>query len=292
MWYFPWWQYCTFAQPPIPCLQGLHAHKDTELLEDDELEGGGGGESRPDGDEATPQGERALVADNLDQAVGGVVVDLGIGWLVHQSGTDHVEGTDGAGHEETGGGGGKEGGEDAGTLEAGHLNDDALGLIVDAHLGTVQDHGAHDVGIDATVESADALLGHELLGGADDGGGAGGLGGHHLGLENVERVTGEGTQTTGGGTGGKLLEEGGRLGVGAAEGNLAGLVQTETEGGVGGLPKPGGVDTLPEGREALARDDLLGSTGHTEGTVLGRYLNAGLSSWGLGRREGMKKTCM
>ena len=190
----------------ITVLQGLHSHGGTELLEDDELERRGRGEARPDGNEAAPQCQRPLVAADLDKAVGGVVVDLGIGGLVHEAGADHVERADGAGHEETGRGGRQEGGDDAGALESREADDDALGLVVHAHLGSVEDHGAHDVGIDAAVESLDALAGHDLLGSTDDGGGPGGLGGHHLGLEDVEGVTREGAEAAGGRTGGELLD--------------------------------------------------------------------------------------
>jgi len=64
-------------------LQGLHAHRRSELLKDDKLKGGGGSESRPDGHEAAPQRQRTLLPADLNEAVGCVVVDLGIGGLVH-----------------------------------------------------------------------------------------------------------------------------------------------------------------------------------------------------------------
>mmetsp|Transcript_6276 Transcript_6276/g.13060 ORF Transcript_6276/g.13060 Transcript_6276/m.13060 type:complete len:289 (+) Transcript_6276:271-1137(+) len=249
-------------------LQGLHAHKPPDLLEDDELQSRGGSEPAPDGDESPPEGGGALLGDDLGEAVEGVGVELGVCGLVHEAGSDHVEGGDGASHEEAGAAGRHGLGEDGGLGEAGLLDDETLDLVVAAHLGAVEHHRPHDVAVDATVEAPDALVAHELLGSVDDAGGLLALTGHHLGLEDVKGVAGEGAEGAGGGAGSKLLDEGGVLRGGAAEGDLAGLVKAKAETGVRTLPKPGGVDALPEGSHTLLASDGLNSSTHAEGAVV------------------------
>lgn len=96
-------------------------------------------------------------------------------------------------------------------------------FLISPHLGAVEHHRPHDVAVNATVEAPDALVAHELLGSVDDAGGLLAFTGHHLGLEDVKGVAGEGAEGAGGGAGSKLLDEGGVLRGGAAEGDLAGL---------------------------------------------------------------------
>lgn len=117
-------------KPPV--LQGLHAHKPPDLLEDDELQSRGGSEPAPDGDESPPEGGGALLGDDLGEAVEGVGVELGVCGLVHEAGSDHVEGGDGASHEEAGAAGRHGLGEDGGLGEAGLLDDETLDLVVAA----------------------------------------------------------------------------------------------------------------------------------------------------------------
>ena len=71
------------------------------MLEDDELEAGGGGKTRPDGDETLVEAERTLALEHLHDAVSEAVVELGISRLVHKSGSNNIERRNSAGHEET-----------------------------------------------------------------------------------------------------------------------------------------------------------------------------------------------
>ena len=164
-------------------------------------------------------------------------------------------------------------------------------------------------------------MAHELLRGVDDAGRLLALGGHHLRLEDIEGVAGEGAEGAGGGTGGKLLDEGGVLWGGAAEGDLAGLlggeeegrvgvrggglrphktpkhqsnnkntshlVKAEAETGVRTLPKPGGVDALPEGSQSLFAGDRLHGSANAEGAVVASSSRAGHLEAGLHNINGV-----
>jgi hypothetical protein len=100
-----------------------------------------------------------------------------------------------------------------------------------------------------------------VLGGPDDAGSLLSLGGHHLRLEHVERVAREGAEGASEGARGELLYERRVLLGGAAEQDLARLVEAEAQGCVGGFTKPGGVDALPEGGDTLLGGDGANGTG-------------------------------
>ena len=127
-------------------LERLHSHHGTELFENDQLQCGGGCETRPNGEESSPESEGSFLGGNLDHTVDGVVVN-GLFSLVHQSCSDHVKGSNGTGHEESGRNGGEETGGQGLLFESSQLDDVLLGLIVDSHLRTVQDHGTGNVGV-------------------------------------------------------------------------------------------------------------------------------------------------
>lgn len=160
--------------------------------------------------------------------------------------------------------------------ESGVLNDVSFGLIVAGHFGPVEDHGAHDVGIDTAVESANALMGEEVFGSAHDGGGAFSFGRHHFGLKDVEGVAGDGSKGTCGGTGQELFDKGGVFGGGASKGDFAGFVESEAERCVGCLAEPCGVDALPHGEDSFGADNFFDCATHTEGGVFGRDLDTSL----------------
>ena len=86
--------------------------------------------------------------------------------------------------------------------------------------------------------------------------------GHHSGLEDIEWVSSNGTNTTGKSTSDELGEESSGWLVGTDE-TLHWLVETESEGGVGGLSAPGGSDSLVEGGGTLISENGLDNTGNS-----------------------------
>ena len=211
-------------------LERRHTEHTTKLLKDNKLKSCCRSETGPDRHKSTPEGEWSFLSGNLDHTVNSVVVDSGIDGLVHESCTDHIERTDSAGHEETSSGSGSESGEQRASFPASSGDDNSLGLVVNSHFGTVENHRTSNVGVNTTVESSDTLVRVELLCCAHKSWSGSSLGSHHFCLEDIEWVSSQGTDTTGGGTGSELLEEGGVLFRGAAESDLDRLVETKTEG--------------------------------------------------------------
>lgn len=229
------------------------------------MQASGGSETRPDGDEALVETERTLTLEHLGNAVSETVVELGVGGLVHKSSTDDVERRHSARHEETG----REGGHELKRHTIGNVGlEDTLARIVASHLGGIEDHSTHNVGLDTLIETGKALSLHDLAGENLETLGLNTLISHHSRLEDIERVTGKGADTTGERTSQELAEETGILFVGADD-TLDGLVETETEGGVGGLSQPGGTNTLVEGGGTLVGEHTLDDAGDTV-VLLGR----------------------
>ena len=69
-----------------------HSHNLSELLEDDQLEAGGWSKSTPNWDETFVKAHWSFVFEDLPEAVDETVVDLSIGWLIHKSSSDDIEG--------------------------------------------------------------------------------------------------------------------------------------------------------------------------------------------------------
>ena len=169
-------------------LEGLHAHHSPQLFEDHKLESGGRCESGPDGEESTPESGGTLLSGDLNHTVNSVVVNPGVSRLVHQSCTNHVEGSDCAGHEKTSSDGRHELRKKGLLRQTRQGHDVSFGLIVNTHLGTVEDHGASDVGVNTTVETAHALLGKQLAGRLADRRRFPAGSHHHSCLQHVEGV--------------------------------------------------------------------------------------------------------
>ena len=64
------------------------------------------------GDKSTPQGADSIFLHGLGKTVDKAVVDLLVGGLVHQIGSDSIKGRDGASHEKSGDKTGTESGAD------------------------------------------------------------------------------------------------------------------------------------------------------------------------------------
>lgn len=64
-----------------------------------QLEGGLGRETRPDGDESTPQRQDAILGDGLGGTIDESIVHAGIGRLIHELGAKHIPGGDRDRHE-------------------------------------------------------------------------------------------------------------------------------------------------------------------------------------------------
>ena len=150
-------------------LKRLHAHQSSQLFENDQLQCGGGGKSRPNGQEATPECQGSFFSGNLDHTVDGIVVDFGVRRLVHESGTDHIKGSDRTSHKESGNDGRTELRHERLFGQARDGNNVTLGLIVDSHFGTVQHHGTSDIGVNTTVESHNTGVGVQLGSSLDHG---------------------------------------------------------------------------------------------------------------------------
>jgi hypothetical protein len=143
-------------------LDRLHSHHATQLFKNDKLDCCSRSKSRPDRQETTPEGHGALILGNLDHAINGIIVELGIYRLVHQPSSNHVKRRHGAGHEETGRNSREELRDNGLFGQTSNSHDIPLGLIIASHFGTVQDHGTGDIGVNTAVESADSLGSIEL----------------------------------------------------------------------------------------------------------------------------------
>ena len=108
--------------------------------------------------ESAPETQGSLRPHGLDEAVRQARVDPLVGRLAHELGPDPVEGRDGAGHEEARQEARAEGRSGVLPGPPGALDHPALGDVVHAHLGGVQDDGPHDVDVDTAVEPGDALV--------------------------------------------------------------------------------------------------------------------------------------
>lgn len=169
-------------------LESLHAHQCAELFENHKLESCCRCESGPDGEESTPESRGTFLCGDLDHTVDGVVVELGVGRLVHQPCTDHIKGCHGTGHEETSSDGGHELREKGLLWQPGQGHNVTLRLIIYAHLGTVENHGTSNVGINTTVEPGDTLVGKQILRSFHNGRCVFAGGHHHSGLQHVKGV--------------------------------------------------------------------------------------------------------
>ena len=139
-------------------LDGLETRHTVKRLNGQQLNGGGGGKPSPDRDETSPQGSHSTFLDQLDSAVHETIINLLVGGLVHERGTDAVKGRYGAGHEESRQRGGAENGANVLAVPSRGGCDVALGNIVATHLGGVQDAGTEDIGLNSAVETGNALL--------------------------------------------------------------------------------------------------------------------------------------
>ena len=171
--------------------------------------------------------------------------------MVHEQGSAFVEWRDSAGQEETGGEGSAELKDE--TLKSEGSDEEHFALIVAGHFGGVKNHSSDDVGIETLVETSKTLGLHDFFGILSETSSLRVLIGHHLGLEDIEWVTGARSDSTSEGSGQELSKETSSWGAGTNE-HLDWLVKTESEGGVRGLSQPGWTNTLVEGTWTLVRE--------------------------------------
>ena len=109
-------------------------------------------------DETTPEGCDTVVLDGLDSTIDKSVVNLFVGWLTHEIGTDSVKGRHGACHEKPGDETGAKRGSDILSGPSSHGGNLSLGQIVDSHFGGIQDAGSQNVGFDSAVKPGNSLV--------------------------------------------------------------------------------------------------------------------------------------
>ena len=222
------------------------------------------------GREATVEAQRSLFLENLHgtvrHAIVGHLSGLRIRFLRHQPGFDQIERqTEQGGREASDGRGAHLGGEGRsvghGIIE--QLGHHLLGLVVARQHTDIHGHTAEDVGRQALVEGADALL----LGRSDEGVEhvlivPPILLGHAVGLQSHQsNVKGGADADSDGATGHArkgLGEEVDRLAVVILdEGVAEGPVEADTGRAVHHLPADGGVHTLVDGRDAILLHNVL-----------------------------------
>lgn len=115
------------------------------------------------GDETTPEGHNTVVLHGLDGTIDKSIVNLLVGWLTHEIGTDSVKGRHGARHEKPGNETGAKRGSDILSGPSSHGGNLSLRQIVDSHFGGIQDTGSENVGFNATVKSSNALVSVHIL---------------------------------------------------------------------------------------------------------------------------------
>mmetsp|Transcript_11803 Transcript_11803/g.41330 ORF Transcript_11803/g.41330 Transcript_11803/m.41330 type:complete len:241 (+) Transcript_11803:3373-4095(+) len=139
------------------------ARRPQQRLVRQQLDHGRRREAAPDGQEAAVESERALVLQRLADGVEEAVVEPGVGGLVHELGAHHVERRHRARHHEARDDGRHEHRADVLARPPRVLDDHALRHVVARHLGAVEHHGAHRVGLHASVKALDALVRVHLL---------------------------------------------------------------------------------------------------------------------------------
>ena len=131
------------------------------MLEGDELEASGWGESGPDWDETFVETKRSLLLENAHKSITETIVCLLSGRLVHEQCSAFVEWRDGAGQEETGGEGSNELKEE--TFECERCDKELFASIITGHLGGVENHSSDNIGVEALVETSNAFGLHDFL---------------------------------------------------------------------------------------------------------------------------------
>ena len=249
-----------------------HSSYLSQLLVDDQLEASSWGESSPNREEALVESKRAFVLEDLYEAVNESIIELSVGWLVHQPGSDDIEWRHSASHEETGGESGHELAGDS-VFEAQLVLNDALASIITGHLGGVQDHSSHHVGLDSLVEAANTLAFINLVGEKAHTFCFSSLIGHHSSLEDIKWVSSKRSNTSGKSSSHELAKET-SVWLACSSDVFHWLVKSKSEGGVGGLSHPGGSDTLVESRGSLFSGNSLD---YITDTGVSSSLSSGLS---------------
>ena len=137
-------------------LDALQAKEPVQRFDSDQLDCCRRSEPGPHGDKTSPETQRPVAGSQLGGTVDESRIDFLVA-LVHQRRSDAIEGADRAGHGETRDHCRAEGRSQILALPPGRRRDKALGNVVHAHFGCVQDTRPHDVGADATIESRNSV---------------------------------------------------------------------------------------------------------------------------------------
>mmetsp|Transcript_17694 Transcript_17694/g.31982 ORF Transcript_17694/g.31982 Transcript_17694/m.31982 type:complete len:220 (+) Transcript_17694:38-697(+) len=151
---------CLHISLLLPCFQ-LDAGKAKEIiqgLDNEKLDRRSRCEASPNGNETAPQGSRAVLFDELGSTVYKAVVQFLIRGLVHECRTNSIEWTDGRRHGETRHHTRRKDGTNILAAPSGSIGNVSLRNVITRHLGGVQDHGTHDVGLHTTIKSGNALI--------------------------------------------------------------------------------------------------------------------------------------
>ena len=221
-----------------------HTSSCSELFIDDQLEASGWSESSPNRKETLVESEWTFTLEDLGEAINETIIELSVSWLVHQSSSDEIEWRHCAGHEETSSESGQELASDT-VFETQVIFDDSLACVIARHFGGVQDHSSHDVGLDSLVESSHTLGLVDFAGEESNTFCISSLTGHHSCLEDIEWVSGNGSNTSSQSTGEEFAQETGIFFVSSGD-RFHWLVKTESQGGVRGFSHPSGTNTLVE----------------------------------------------
>mmetsp|Transcript_868 Transcript_868/g.2017 ORF Transcript_868/g.2017 Transcript_868/m.2017 type:complete len:320 (-) Transcript_868:234-1193(-) len=221
-----------------------------QIFKRQELQGCLWSKTRPYWDETTPQGRDTVVLDGLDGAIDKSVVNLLVGWLTHEIGTDSIKRRHGARHEKSGNKTGAKGGSNVLSFPSSEFGDVSLGQIVDSHFCGIQDAGSQNVGFDSAVKPGNSLVSVHVRdhGRQRDTGIFVGLG---KGLQNVKGVANHTTNTTRNGTGQKFHVEGS---IGASTKVISHRsVSTKLDARVKNFSAPGKSQSLPERSHTFVR---------------------------------------
>ena len=109
-------------------------------------------------DETTPQRRKSISLYGLDSTIDQTIINLFVGWLTHEIGSNSIKGRYGARHKKPGNETGGKGGSDVLSGPSSGFGNISLGQIVDSHFGGIQHACSHNVGFDTAIKSGNALI--------------------------------------------------------------------------------------------------------------------------------------
>merc|ERR1719267_137795 len=154
-----------------------------------------GCKSCPNGYKTSIERSRPILAYNFNDTINKSRVHLGVRWLIHQFGSNHIERGDCCGHEKSGTeGGAKLCGQTFGyyTTTSYHSFD----LIIASHFSSIKNHRSHDISLDTSIKPTDSLGSVEFRRSFAHSRRLLALGSHHTSLQNIKWITHNRSKTT------------------------------------------------------------------------------------------------